>query len=1075
MARKMAAWLVMLIVCGSLTLAQTTTSTTAPVTSEAPPPNVTAVPLSRELAAHILQPGDMIRLLCWNASGLLVNSILSVGTDGSMRPPGITPVSAAHTTLADLQTRLITAYSTVYTGATLLVMLEDARAPALPDLSTLPPLTTPAPPEVTEPLRTEQQLAIRCWAGETEYLNVTVRVSRDLTIALPPLGPVTVRDETLVSLRDKLQARYRAYYPRCSLSVLLADGTAPAPAPPVTEEPEIPVTEIFPPTMTAGEILRALPRFGLRMFGVEGEQPLVVPPGAPAANVPVPADYLVGPGDSLSVRSWTGAVEHLAIEVIVSPEGRIYVPQLGDMAVAGQTLAQVTSLVAGRTGRLYRDAQTTVVLSQIRTVDVYVTGDAVTPGRYTLPGTATVFTALYAAGGPAPSGSLREIRVVRRDQAAKTVDLYPYLLTGERAGDDPLQPGDTVFIGPLGETIGVSGLVRRAGLYELREQVTAAEALRMAGGIDPRGYSRNVEVWRVDQNTAWNVVNVDLSLPADDVKGPAFPLRGGDLLLVRPVLDRPANTVNVAGAVRRPGDYEVPAGGLDVRGLLQRAEGPDDIAYMRSAAIWRLTPDNSQRLLRVDLLKAQQGEPTDNLPLVPGDKLYVYSREEVMQSQDVAIGGAVASPGVFPWAEDMRVSDLLLLGRGPLDGAHVGRADLRRLTPQFTRELIAIDLAQVLAGEAAADLALRPGDQLTVYQQTEMGVAAEVIVLGAVLRAGVYSRATGMKASDLIQQAGGLLPEAGTEATLVKGRVTGAAQTVTLALSYDDAGRLVLNPDPELADDDSLTIGATGGFRTRADVVVLEGQVIKPGTYPLLGTPDEPDTVYKLLDRAGGLLPQGNPRGIIIYRQRDALMDPDQTDDLNQVLTGFNRERTPGGVSMTPEARTATLQATVSNQLASVFSGQNGMAIVVPPRILSAESWARAVPIDGQRLLDTQGAEGDMPLMPGDTVVVPTTPTTVALVGAVVRPGAVSYDGPKKTAWDYVTAAGGPAPDAAIRRLVVVRANGSVSPTQDTKEIYPGDVIVVPSSATVRNINPESGTSRFMRTLAAAALAFLIF
>lgn len=1065
MAHRIASWLVTLIACVTVTLAQ---DTTAPSTVPVSPSNVAAIRLPADQAARVVQAGDTVRLFCWDAGGLLVNSILPVGTDGTIRPPGVPPVPAAGAKLADLQQSLVNAYSAVYTTATLLVTLEDLREP---EVSALP---EKAPQELTETLRAEQSLAIRCWSGDTEYFNVIAIVSRDLMIALPPLGPVSVDGETLVSLRDKLQARYRAYYPRCSLSVLLADGTAGPPAAPPTEEPEVPVTEMFPPAVTAAEILKALPRFGLRMFGADGQRPLVAPPGAPAANVPVPADYLIGPGDSLSVRSWTGAVEHFAHEVVVNPEGRIYVPQLGDMAVAGQTLAQVTSLVSSRAARLYRDAQTTVVLSQIRTVDVYVTGDAAAPGRYTLPGTATVFTALYAAGGPAPAGSLRDIRVIRRAGASQTVDLYPYLLSGDRSGDSPLSPGDTVFVGPLGATIGVSGMVRRAGLYELREQITAAEALEMAGGIDPRGYARNVEVWRVDQNTVWKVINVDLSLPPTDTAGPAFPLRSGDLLLVRPVLDKPANTVNVAGAVRRPGDYEVPASGLNVRDLLQKAEGLDETAYVRSAAVWRLQPNHEQRLLRLDLQKALQGEASDNLPLFPGDKLYVYSREEVMQSQDVAISGAVASPGIYPWAENMRVSDLLLLGRGLLDGAYVARADLRRLTPQFTRELVAVDLAQVLAGNADADLLLRPGDQLTVYRQSEMGVAPEVVVMGAVLREGVYPRTEGMKASDLIAQAGGLLPEATTEATLVRGRRTGTPQTLTLKLSRDDNGRILLDPDPQLADDDSLTITATGDFRKRAEVVVLEGQVARPGTYPLLGTPEEPDTVYKLLTRAGGLQPRGNPRGIILYRQRDALLNPDQTDDLNQVLAGFNRERTPGGVSMPQEARAASLQATVTNQLASVFSGQSGMAFVIPPRPLSAEYWAKAVPIDGEKLIASQGAEGDMPLMAGDTVVVPETPTTVAVIGAVVRPGAVTYVGPK-TAWDYVTAAGGPTPDAAIRRLVVVRANGAVSPTEDTKEVYPGDVIVVPSTVMVRDVSGESGGTRFLRTLAAVALAFLIF
>jgi protein involved in polysaccharide export with SLBB domain len=595
----------------------------------------------------------------------------------------------------------------------------------------------------------------------------------------------------------------------------------------------------------------------------------------------------------------------------------------------------------------------------------------------------------------------------------------------------------------------------------------------MAGGIDPRGYGRNVEVWRVDRNTSWRVVNVDLALPAEDPKGPAFELQNGDLLLVRPVLEKPANTVEVAGAVRRPGEYEVPAEGLDVRGLLQKAEGPDDYAYMKSAVIWRLTPAREQRLLRLDLLKAIQGDASDNLRLESGDRLYVYSREEVMQSQEVSVSGAVASPGIFPWAGDMRVSDLLLLGRGLLDGAHVGRADLRRLTSQLTREIVPVSLGRVLAGDVEADLALEPGDQLTVYRQTEMGVAAEVVVLGSVLRPGVYPRAAGMKASDLIAQAGGLLPDAGKEATLVKGRTTGAPQTTALELVRQPGGPATLNPDPELADDDSLTVIGTGGFQVRAQVAVIQGLVSQPGTYPLLATADKPDTVYQLITRAGGLLPNGNPRGIILYRLRDSLLGPDQTDDLNQVLTGFNRERAPDEPDMSTSARSASLSSNVTTQLASVLTTQDGVTIVVPPRTLTADVWARAVPIDGRTLMDSKGAEGDMPLMQGDTVVVPATSTTVAVIGAVVRPGAVSYDGPK-TALAYVAAAGGPTADAAPRRVVVVRANGSVSAARETAEVFPGDIVVVPSNALVRQVSTDSGASRLLRTLASVTLGYLL-
>lgn len=350
-----------------------------------------------------------------------------------------------------------------------------------------------------------------------------------------------------------------------------------------------------------------------------------------------------------------------------------------------------------------------------------------------------------------------------------------------------------------------------------------------------------------------------------------------------------------------------------------------------------------------------------------------------------------------------------------------------------------------------------------------------MVINGAVQRAGVYERTAGLKASDLILLAGGLLPEAGNELEHVKGRTAGPPVVTALKVTARDGARVVLDPDPVLADDDSVNVLGQGGFQARAAQVRVQGLVGRPGTYALLTTPGKTDTVFQLITRAGGLLPNANPRGIVLYRPRTALLDPDQTGQLNQVLQSFNRERAGTQTTLTAEQKAASMSAGLSNQIASVLGvGEGSSALVIPPRPLTTDVWANAVPVDGEKLLATKGQEGDMDLGPDDLVVIPQLSNTVAVIGAVVRPGALKYDGPK-TAQQYLQIAGGAAQDAVVGKLVVIRANGAVSAAAESREIFPGDVIVVPSDFMVRQISSTTQREQIIRTLATVAAAFLIF
>ncbi|MHB8996328.1 MAG: SLBB domain-containing protein [Armatimonadota bacterium] len=1064
--------------------------------SATPAPLPGIVPLPTSVAEHVIAARETLHVISWTPHQVIVNTVLTVNTDGTVDLPYAGRVTVTGMKISDLQATLAQIMLQRFPGALVYLMLEGEKLP--PGSVISEPLTVdqktqtivPNVPLLTDLLLPGDQLYLHVWTGDLSHVEVSVTINDASTISLPPLGPVSTKNLTLLTLRDYLVKRYRYYYPRCSVDVILT-GRGGQPLDPQTMLPpvieEVPAWQKLPPEVTATEILTTLPRFGAGIFGQQATTtsgtgatvPLPPSSGLPLTSAPIPADYLIGPGDELGIRNWTGAVEHYNGQLMVTPDGKIYLPLIGEVAVGGQDLGQLSALLASRFSKFYRGSQTTLTVVAPRAVEVYVTGDATAPGKYVLSGTATVFTALYAAGGPSAIGSLRNIRLSRKGQPSKIIDLYDYLLTGERDQDEPLNPGDTVFIGPSAATVGVAGLVRRPSLYEITDGLTIAEALKMAAGLDPRGYAPNIEVWRVDQNTAWNVININLNgangaqkSANGDKQGADFKLQSGDLVLVRPVLEKPSNTVEVIGAVRRPGTYQV-GSGLDVATLLLRAEGLEENAYVNQGAIWRLTPNHDYKLLRFSVRQALSKQQPDNLALLPGDKLYIYSREDVIQPQDVSIAGAVALPGVVPWAEDMRVSDLLLQARGLLPGAYTARADLQRLTTDRRQEIIPVQRGKILSGDANADICLQAGDQLTVYTQLEVAVVSEVMISGAVQHPGVYERKDGMRISDLIYQAGGLLPGAACDIEYTKGRTAGASQVTHLQLAYQ-GGKFAIEPDLVLSDDDHVAIMSTGDFNTKPQTIIVEGMVARPGTYALMSTPEQPDTVYKVLQRAGMPLPNANPCGIVLYRTIESISVQSQVNDVGQVLKAFNRESVGTQPTLSTNDKANAVTGSVAKQFASVFSGSRGEAVVViPPRSLNYDAWANAVPIEGQKLLATQGKEGDMPLMPGDTIVVPTLPTTVAVLGAVVRPGAVRYAG-QLTPREYVDLAGGPAADAMLSRMVVVRANGSVVALAQAKEVGPGDVVVVPSDFMIRQLGGPNGLQRVLETMAAVATAFII-
>ena len=840
------------------------------------------------------------------------------------------------------------------------------------------------------------------------------------------------------------------------------------------------------------ELFDALPRFGAGVFApAGGEAPAgQIPPGAlpwtaPLANAPVPPEYVIGPGDQLAIRVWSRDWEQASATVEVSPEGRFTPPDLEERSAAGLSLEQLRGELLAAYTVIYTEPRVSVTLAEQRVVEVYVTGDATRPGRYRLPGSGTALAALYACGGPSAVGSFRGVQITRPGQPALTLDLYDYLLGGRRDQDPVLQPGNVVFVPPMGPEIGLSGEVNRPARYELAGPTTVAEALRLAGGLKPAAYTGSLYLWRVSEGRKWSLLRVNAADPGSpDLQQP---VQSGDLLVVQRIGPTSNNTVQLTGAVKYPGYYPVTAG-QRVADLLAEAGGLSAEAHMGAAALLRPNADYHYQILTFDLPSALAGQPEANLELSARDVVRIFGQGEVEPAAEVQVEGAVLHPGKYPWAADLRVSTLVFLAGGAAPGAYLDRAEVLRVTPERNYELLSVDLRAALAGDAAADLALQRGDLLQVKLREQVAELPTVQIAGYVRQPGSFPLREGMKVSDLVFAAGGLLPGAGPAAQVTPGHSEGASAGVPLTLSVA-GGSYTVAPDLLLADADSVTITGRGDYQVQADLAHIQGRVKQPGSYALRrGVPGQGTTVWDLLQQAGGLLPDANPGGLVVYRRRDLAGSQSQADDLSRVLQQLNREnqqptvQVASGQPAQPLTATSVAQgqqaqaltSSVAQGLQTVLSSQGAVSIILPPRAITTEDRVAAIPLDGARLIATQGREANLELDNGDTVVVPRLVNTVTVLGAVPRPGSVPYVAGQRCG-EYLNDSGGLGEDAAGDRLVVVHANGKVTPVRRGDVLQPGDVVVVPARHIVRTVHTENSFQQWLRTIVTAVAAVLIF
>lgn len=491
----------------------------------------------------------------------------------------------------------------------------------------------------------------------------------------------------------------------------------------------------------------------------------------PNMNIATPQNYRLGPGDAVFIDIY-GASQK-TIESTVSPEGTVTIEGFGPVYVSGMTVAQANAQLRSQLGARYSSSKIKLSVGQTRTIMVNVMGEVKAPGTYTLSAFATVFHALYMAGGTNDLGTLRNIKVYRNNRLVTVVDIYDYILNGKMTGNVRLTDNDVIVVGPYDCLVNITGKVKRPMFYEMRKNESVATILKYAGGFTGDAYSKSVRLVR-KTGKEYSVYNID------EFDMGSFHLADEDSLSVDSVLPRFANMVEIKGAVFRPGMYQVGNGINSVRTLLESAEGLREEAFTARAVMHRMKEDRTLEVVPVDIEGIMKGTSPD-IALQKNDVLFIPTKQEMMEEQTITIHGEVHYPGIYKYADNETLEDFVLQAGGLKETASTVKVDVARriVNPKAltTDSLIArtytfaLKDGFVIDGESG--FKLMPFDEVYVRRSPGYNKQQNVEVSGEVMFSGTYTLSKKTeRLSDIIKAAGGLNDRAYAMGARLERRIT---------------------------------------------------------------------------------------------------------------------------------------------------------------------------------------------------------------------------------------------------------------------------------------------------------------
>jgi protein involved in polysaccharide export with SLBB domain len=797
----------------------------------------------------------------------------------------------------------------------------------------------------------------------------------------------------------------------------------------------------------AGSSSASVVRFGEDVFGN---------PPAAAGTIPIdfPAspDYVLGPGDGLTIDLWGGVSQRLVRTV--DHEGRIALPEIGPMLVNGQTLGDVQQSVQRLLRTQFRDVSADVSLSRLRTVRVYVVGDVNHPGPYDVSSLSTPLNALLAAGGPSSAGSMRIVKHYRGEALVQQVDLYDLLLHGVRTDIKRLEPGDTLIVPPVGAIVQMDGMVRRPAIYELRGDTTLAQAIDMAGGILPTAALSHIEVQRLDANEKRTMVSLDVSGTTEaaeiEIKLAAFRVQDRDEIHIFPIATFNQDAVYLQGHVLREGRYAYKPG-MRLTDLIASYSDLMPEPSTKYAEIIHLnSPDYHPTVESFDLAAALSN-PASAPSLKPLDTVRIFSRFDFEDAPRVSVSGAVRNPGTFQTSGQIHVRDAVELAGGVTPDAAMDSAQIIRILPDSSLKMVSVPLKEALEGDLAGNILLEPRDRIVIQQNAFRADTPSVEIAGEVVKPGRYPLSGNLRLSDLIQLAGGFKRSAYTE-TADLTRFNPKAGENKLGEHFDvsipDALSSDASKNPALRDGDVLTIRQLAGWNDIGASVNVFGEVQHPGSYGI--KPGE--RLSAVLKRAGGFAPLAYVYGALFTRPEVLQMEQKSRNELVQRIRSEQAELAP-----MPD-----------DDADKKMAKQNGIQQLESTlvRLQETSPSGRMVIRISSNLKQWEGTPNDVVLRNGDTLVVPKAPNFVLVSGAVYDETAVTYRPGKSAQW-YLSQAGGPTPLADRKTIFVIRADGSIVSGQSSNgwflgsplnvALRPGDMVVVPEEAV--------GQSRKWKTL----------
>ncbi|MCR9502069.1 SLBB domain-containing protein [Vibrio vulnificus] len=774
-----------------------------------------------------------------------------------------------------------------------------------------------------------------------------------------------------------------------------------------------------------------LKRFGLDLFA---GSPTTF---APISDVPVPADYTVGAGDEIVIQLF--GKENTTHRLRVNRAGIINFPSLGPVQVAGMTFSDVRDSLNQRVKEQMIGVRSDISLGEMRTMQVFVMGDAYKPGAYTVSALTTISQAIYYSGGFSESGALRNVQLKRNGQVIRKLDMYDLLLKGDARNDIRLLPGDVVFIGVLGNTISIDGEVNRPAIYEIKPGETYKQAIQMAGGFTANAYRDQIEVKRYAAKGARDALTLNFSQSNDQ----QTKVKDGDTVNVLKKSEELTRYVQIEGDVRHPGFIEWKSG-QRIADLFQSVDtsfnSTADVNY--AIVVREINPQRDIEVYQVNLANAILSPASkDNLKLNSRDRVLVFNRfnnedlDTLADQETVSKAKTLEQAQLQAQQEQLKEQEVMSSSVAVSSATHLEK-DSKQPKIVFRGKEITEDDFEALKQNTRRTL-LAPV-LLQLQQQSRLGLAPQIAeVFGEVKHPGRYPITPRMTISTLIEAAGGLTYNAFTiNAELARTVINSKDERASIYIERIDLRQAIKGSAP----DDAIIVGRDRlNILEKPDVklqstVTLQGEVSFPGTY----TVRQGETLGDLLERAGGLTEFAHPQGAIFTREALRLQEQKL---LNQYAADMRAE-------------TAKKTFRADSNMGSVISDPDKTLKFVEEASRS-KALGRMVVQLNRILKDERSA--DFMLEDGDFLFVPTFRNTVSIMGEVQVPITYLLDN-KLDVDDYLNKAGGAKKQADEDRIFVVRADGSVyKPTSgywfgnNHEELKAGDTIVVPIDTDYRD------------------------